>query len=129
MKGWSPHAVFTVATFVPAQGDLPGSLQTETGFGVRNLLIDMSRANDPRIRKAWAHFGIDGHGMAIDIRTTGTVTSNFRHMFCVGRAKLHRKYCLRKFTRYTKLPGHSARPSSRRSRRPRQLAPNPGVQI
>jgi hypothetical protein len=44
---------FTVATFVPAQADLPSFSLTKTGFGIHNILIDMSRAEDPRIRNAW----------------------------------------------------------------------------
>ena len=46
-------AALTVVIFVPAQADLPDFLQTETAFGLRNILIDMDRANDLRIRNAW----------------------------------------------------------------------------
>jgi hypothetical protein len=44
---------FTVATFVPAQADICRLLNGQTAFDVRNILIDMSRANDLRIRNAW----------------------------------------------------------------------------
>jgi hypothetical protein len=49
----APTDAFAVATFVPAQADFPSFLQTTTAFGVRKLLIDMSRAEDLRIRNAW----------------------------------------------------------------------------
>src|SRR6266403_1510946 len=39
---------FTVATFVPAQADICRLLDEQTTFDVRNILIDMSRANDLR---------------------------------------------------------------------------------
>jgi len=46
-------AVFTAATFVPSLADIPSVSLTKTAFGLRNVLIGMSRAKDLRIRNAW----------------------------------------------------------------------------
>jgi hypothetical protein len=43
----------TVPTFVPAQANFPSYSLTKTAFGPRKMLIDMSRAEDLRIRNAW----------------------------------------------------------------------------
>jgi hypothetical protein len=47
----APDAL-TVATFVPAQANFPGFSLAKMRFGVRKILTDMSRANDPRFRNA-----------------------------------------------------------------------------
>jgi hypothetical protein len=44
---------FAVATFVPAHADIGRFLKEQTAFGLRNILIDMSPANELRIRNAW----------------------------------------------------------------------------
>ncbi len=46
-------ALLTVASFVPVQGDFRCSSLTQTVFGVRKLLIDMSRGKGLRFRNAW----------------------------------------------------------------------------
>jgi hypothetical protein len=43
---------FTVVTFVPAHADIYRFLEEQTTFDVRNILIDMNRANGLRIRNA-----------------------------------------------------------------------------
>ena len=44
---------FAVVTFVPPQADIGRLLKGQTVFGIRNPLIDMTHANELRIRNAW----------------------------------------------------------------------------
>ena len=44
---------FAVVTFVPTHAHICRLLKEQTAFGRRNILIDMSPANELQIRNAW----------------------------------------------------------------------------